>query len=419
MRLRVGMILILLTVTLSGVNSVQAYDTAWFMTPVISNIQSDAARPTKMDYGFGLGFGVRFHPHWAAEVFAAGDTLYAPDNVSHFYQRSVSLDGYFYLLGKSAFDVYLTGGIGGVRNTHNGVRSLNFMSTGGAGIQVRLSKWGLAMRSDVRYRYDNDNKSMANQAGFGDIFINLGLSIPLGSVVSVDNSRRVPGSSTLSMAADSDNDGIADVIDLCSKTPLGATVDARGCEIDSDNDGIVDSRDQCADTAPGLKVNALGCELDSDGDGLADSRDTCPNSTPGAEIDATGCEIATSEVAMTATTENMSQELKPINVNFDVGSARLDMETRRQLEELVKKVKSSEAAVIAVTGHTDITGRLDYNKTLAEKRAMAVSQFLRSRGIPPDKFRINARGPFEPIADNTTETGRAMNRRVELYVMDE
>ncbi len=89
--------------------------------------------------------------------------------------------------------------------------------------------------------------------------------------------------------SDSDQDGVYDGIDKCPGTPAGAKVDATGCPIDSDKDGVPDGLDQCPDTPAGAVVNSFGCPIDSDGDGVPDGLDKCPDTPHGAIVDAVGC----------------------------------------------------------------------------------------------------------------------------------
>jgi outer membrane protein OmpA-like peptidoglycan-associated protein len=109
---------------------------------------------------------------------------------------------------------------------------------------------------------------------------------PLGA--SVDN-RGCP--------ADADTDGVLNGIDACPNTPTGATVDATGCPHDQDGDKVLDGIDQCPDTPAGVTVDAKGCPPtppppgDSDGDGVNDLLDKCPATPAGATVDPTGCPI--------------------------------------------------------------------------------------------------------------------------------
>ncbi|HKC48107.1 MAG TPA: thrombospondin type 3 repeat-containing protein [Gemmatimonadales bacterium] len=101
---------------------------------------------------------------------------------------------------------------------------------------------------------------------------------PLGATVDV---RGCP--------ADSDQDAVYDGIDKCPGTPAGAKVDATGCPLDADHDGVADGLDQCPDTPAGAVVNSFGCPTDADGDGVPDGLDKCPDTPRGATVDATGC----------------------------------------------------------------------------------------------------------------------------------
>ena len=101
---------------------------------------------------------------------------------------------------------------------------------------------------------------------------------PLGATVDV---RGCPG--------DADQDGVLDGIDKCPNTPAGAKIDAAGCPLDADRDGVADGLDQCPDTPAGATVNNVGCPSDSDRDAVLDGLDQCPDTPAGATVDATGC----------------------------------------------------------------------------------------------------------------------------------
>ena len=88
---------------------------------------------------------------------------------------------------------------------------------------------------------------------------------------------------------DSDGDGVADKHDACPRTPLGATVDVRGCPSDSDQDSVLDGLDKCPGTPAGAKIDATGCPLDADRDGIADGLDQCPDTPAGATVNNVGC----------------------------------------------------------------------------------------------------------------------------------
>jgi outer membrane protein OmpA-like peptidoglycan-associated protein len=88
---------------------------------------------------------------------------------------------------------------------------------------------------------------------------------------------------------DTDTDGVPDKRDACPRTPLGATVDMRGCPTDSDQDGVLDGLDKCPGTPAGAKIDATGCPLDADRDGVADGLDQCADTPAGATVNNVGC----------------------------------------------------------------------------------------------------------------------------------
>ncbi|MBC3880692.1 OmpA family protein [Undibacterium sp. LX40W] len=101
---------------------------------------------------------------------------------------------------------------------------------------------------------------------------------------------------------------------------------------------------------------------------------------------------------------------------FDTGKAELKTESQTQLAELTKMLKSQNNLNVIIVGHTDNVGSIDSNLSLSQARAQAIVQGLVQAGI--DKRRLIAKGVanFAPIATNSSEEGRALNRRVEIVV---
>jgi outer membrane protein OmpA-like peptidoglycan-associated protein len=71
---------------------------------------------------------------------------------------------------------------------------------------------------------------------------------------------------------------------------------------------------------------------------------------------------------------------------------------------------------IIVTGHTDSKGAEEYNQKLSERRAESVKNALAGVGVNPSRINTIGYGKSKPIADNSTEAGRQMNRRVEIVI---
>ena len=101
-------------------------------------------------------------------------------------------------------------------------------------------------------------------------------------------------------------------------------------------------------------------------------------------------------------------------VNFKFGSAELLFESKVYLDEMVVLMNTNELINIRVNGHTDNVGNEEFNKNLSRDRAKAIYDYLISRGISASRLSFAFFGSTRPIADNNTEEGRAINRRVEF-----
>ena len=101
-------------------------------------------------------------------------------------------------------------------------------------------------------------------------------------------------------------------------------------------------------------------------------------------------------------------------IYFDTGKANVKPESEAALAEVVKAMKADAALKLHVVGHTDNVGALNYNMTLSKKRADAVAGALFARGIEAVRLTANGVASLAPVASNSSEDGRAKNRRVEL-----
>jgi outer membrane protein OmpA-like peptidoglycan-associated protein len=108
-----------------------------------------------------------------------------------------------------------------------------------------------------------------------------------------------------------------------------------------------------------------------------------------------------------------------VAVTFRVNSAVLSPEAKRQLDEFAEKVANAKAYTIEVSGHTDSTGSEAKNFRLSRARAEAVVQYLAvNHKIPLRRFVTPmGYGKTESVADNSTASGRAQNRRVEVKML--
>jgi len=107
----------------------------------------------------------------------------------------------------------------------------------------------------------------------------------------------------------------------------------------------------------------------------------------------------------------------PGNVTFDVGSADISAGFFRVLNSVTLVVQEYDKTLIEVVGHSDSTGRADYNQALSEQRAHSVSEYFISQGVLPQRLGAYGYGENHPIADNSSPSGRALNRRVEIVLL--
>src|SRR2546426_388854 len=181
---------------------------------------------------------------------------------------------------------------------------LNVAARGAVGDGVSLGERA-ALRLEARGVYARSTKAPFGSSWAGHVIATVGLSLFTGAGRLVDSDGdgipdkndacpATPLGATVDQRgcpADADADGVYNGLDACPNTPAGAHVDPRGCPMDSDGDSVYDGIDQCPNTPTGASVDAKGCPIDSDGDGVSDGLDKCPNTPAGAVVDATGCPL--------------------------------------------------------------------------------------------------------------------------------
>jgi OOP family OmpA-OmpF porin len=160
---------------------------------------------------------------------------------------------------------------------------------------------------------------------------------------------------------------------------------------------------------------------DEDGDGVPDSRDKCPGTPKGTPVDANGCPPpvpAPMPVAAEPAPLPKEETIVIRNVHFEFDKATLTAADRSQLDTVATRLKTeATTARLSVSGHTDSVGSDAYNQRLSEQRAKAVTDYLVSNGVPrASVVSVKGVGEAQPVADNNTADGRAMNRRTEILI---
>ena len=102
------------------------------------------------------------------------------------------------------------------------------------------------------------------------------------------------------------------------------------------------------------------------------------------------------------------------NILFETGKATLKPESMEEIQKVAEYMKKNSTARFEVQGHTDNQGSDAVNDPLSQQRAEAVVAALEKEGVDPFNLRPVGKGSHEPVADNSTESGRAQNRRVEF-----
>jgi outer membrane protein OmpA-like peptidoglycan-associated protein len=101
-------------------------------------------------------------------------------------------------------------------------------------------------------------------------------------------------------------------------------------------------------------------------------------------------------------------------ITFDVGKSVIKPESMGEINRIVKLMTDNPDLKFSVEGHTDATGNAASNQTLSEARSKAIVDKLVEMGIAKDRLTSAGKGQNSPIADNSTDEGRAKNRRVEF-----
>ena len=127
----------------------------------------------------------------------------------------------------------------------------------------------------------------------------------------------------------------------------------------------------------------------------------CPDTPPGTRVGPMGCPC---EMA--------------VQLQFKSDTADLTPEDQGRLDQAAENLKHFHWISGTIEGYTDATHNAEYNLKLSEQRATAVRDYLVSKGVGDNRMKVVGYGESKPVGDNTTEEGRAMNRRVVLRRMD-
>lgn len=334
-------------------------DTRWYVAPYGSFVLADDNRNSSDGWGGGLAVGKMLNEHFNVELKGFyqdygrnSAPLGGNSGSTNMAGGTADLQYYFF---RDKFSPYAVLGAGGATTSTPNGDNIGFIGEAGVGATYEICD-GFFLRSDVRYRYNNNfggnnnNNFMlannSNSSDFNEMVVNVGFVIPLGAKAEKP----------------------APKIEL----PVVRPTPVADCSTkDDDHDGVNNCVDQCPGTMTGAKVDAHGCPISLEIKGVQFKYDSA-ELTPNAKVVLNG--VAESLIAY------------PLKNDLDV------------------------------QGHTSSEGSDAYNLRLSQKRSQSVANYLKQKGVS-NKLTAHGHGESQPIADNSTEAGKERNRRVELIWM--
>lgn len=121
---------------------------------------------------------------------------------------------------------------------------------------------------------------------------------------------------------------------------------------------------------------------------------------------------------VTQTPDNQLKLTIPNDISFDSGRYDIKPRLRPILDQFAQGLAQQSSTEVRIIGHTDNVGSDAVNNPLSVNRAQSARDYLVSRGVSASRIAIDGRGEREPIADNSTEAGRARNRRIEIFLAE-
>lgn len=274
----------------------------------------------------------------------------------------------FYFLSDEALKPYLTAGIGFEDMNTDGGNASNALASIGAGVQYDSSDRVFA-RAEIRY------DDMINEYPEHTNYV-LEVGYRFGAANSGYAAAAAAGATVASAADSSASNNMADDAQLTAEDVQNLPATAAG-------------------------IPAKSAFTDSDNDGVADNIDKCENTGKVAMVDSNGCDLIKTVEAL---------------LRFPLNKAGMPGKATAYLDQVAAQAKADPEMKIIVKGHADETGSDEFNQFISLERAKTVGGYLTARGVSKDAIVLEALSDTQPIADNTTDEGRQLNRRVELSI---
>jgi outer membrane protein OmpA-like peptidoglycan-associated protein len=338
----------------------------------------------------------------------------------------------------------------------------------GIGVPLRLSD-NFALELSGGYNYSFSPSLDGNATGKNDGFWTLTLGIQgIGESGSADPDKDGLTNDEEKLAGtdpnnpDTDGDGLTDgdEVHKYHTNPLKADTDGDGLsdydeimkyhtdplKVDTDGDGLSDydevmkyhtdplkadtDGDGLSDYHEIMKYHTDPLKADTDGDGLSDGEevlkyhtDPLKRDTDGGGVD-DGMEVSRGSNPLDSLDDFPKPKVEKLEVGksmvlegivFETGKATIAPQSEERLQQALAALKENPEVMVEVRGYTDNVGAATANRKLSLRRAEAVRAWLAEKGIPVDRIGVKGFGPANPIGDNATAEGRAMNRRIEFF----
>ncbi|OQX74811.1 MAG: hypothetical protein B6D59_01300 [Campylobacteraceae bacterium 4484_4] len=295
-----------------------------------------------------------------------------------------SINGVYEFQTNGLFYPYLLAGAGYEKVGHGktGFESEPFMQ-GGGGLKY-LFKNGIGLKFEAKAlqiiggEKDEDN----------ELITTVGVTFPFGKYT-----KSQP------VIKDSDGDGVMDRLDKCPDTPKGTRVDGSGCPLPEPKTTIIKESLPIPYNFEGQECPVKIDGPDRDRDGVLDSVDQCPNTPCDFSVDSKGCPIKAT-----------------LRIHFATDSDRITPFSMTKVKKFADFLIKNKGSLVKIIGHTDWRGSDQYNMALSKRRAESVKKALIDFGVSPSRLSTEGRGERDPIADNRTEKGMALNRRIEVQL---
>lgn len=233
-----------------------------------------------------------------------------------------------------------------------------------------------------------------------------------GALLCLASSLAIAAQGSDTVLADVDGDGSADTIDQCPGTAAGTLVDLRGCP------AVIPALP--ADEAPAAfspEAAPMGVQPPASPAASPEPAPIVAAPPPVAEpapiVAAPPPVVAPAPIVVAPPPVAVPAPLLR-RISFDAGSAKLTPEGRRVLDGVLAMMKAQPGLQLSLIGHSDAAGGESNNLSWA--RADAARRFLVDLGVSASRLQAVGRGAGEPLTDNPSEEGRALNRRVEFKV---